>query len=242
MKLLTKFFFTMAAISLMFAMSCKKKDSNNKNNSDPNETGTVTDIDGNVYKTVKIGDNWWMAENLKTTRYNDGTLIPLVKEHNSWEYLQTPGYCWYGNDSVSYKKYGALYNWYTIGTGKLAPKGWHIPTSTEWWTLINYLGGWQVAGGKMKSVGTIEAGTGLWYSPNTGATNESGFSAISSGNREEGGNFQNEFGYVAYWWTATVTSSTGALDCITNYNTSYAAIEEDAFNKSTGLSIRCIKD
>lgn len=121
---------------LMITSSCKKKE-----DSIPLEMGTVTDVEGNVYKTVKIGNQWWMAENLKTTRYSDGTKIPHVPDSLMWINLTTPAYCCYHNDAITYKNtYGALYNWFTINTGKLAPKGWHIPTDVEWTALINNLG------------------------------------------------------------------------------------------------------
>jgi len=126
----------------MLSGSCKKKDNNNPTPS------TVTDIDGNVYHIVAIGTQVWMAENLKTTKYNDGTFIPLVTDSTAWGNLSTPGYCWYNNDAATYKNtYGALYNWFTVNTGKLSPKGWHIPSDTEWETLITYLGGESLAGG-----------------------------------------------------------------------------------------------
>jgi uncharacterized protein (TIGR02145 family) len=231
------------AVFFMLSGSCKKSNDENNNKTTPKETGTATDFDGNVYKTIKIGTQWWMAENLKTTHYNDGTPIPEVTEYLAWRYSTTPGYCWFDNDSVTNKNlYGALYNWYAVNTGKLAPTGWHVPTDLEWWTLINYLGGWEVAGGKMKSVGTIEAGTGLWYAPNTGATNESGFSAIPAGTREEGGSFIDDKGYGGDWWTATDTDSTGAFDCVITYMYAAAGCGLDAMVKSCGFSVRCVKN
>src|SRR5674476_633708 len=130
------------AILLMFASSFTEGDSSN----------TVTDIEGNVYHTVKIGTQTWMVENLKTTKYKDGTAIPLVTDNKVWINLPTPAYCWYDNDATTYKNtYGALYNWYAVNTGKLAPTGWHIPTDAEWTTLQNYVGGELVAGDKMKA-------------------------------------------------------------------------------------------
>ena len=104
-------------------------------------TGTVTDIDGNTYKTVKIGDQWWIAENLRTTKYNDGTSIPHVTDSSEWNTLTTPGYCYYNNtnNADSIRKFGALYNWYTINTKKLAPAGWHVPSDSEWKVLEEYL-------------------------------------------------------------------------------------------------------
>jgi uncharacterized protein (TIGR02145 family) len=157
----------------------------------------LTDNDGNLYKTVRIGNQLWMAENLKTTKYNDGTSISLVTENSEWFSLTTPGYCWYNNDVTNKADHGALYNWYTVNTGKLAPAGWHVPTDAEWTTLGNYLGGDPVAGGKLK-----EAGLAHWHSPNTGATNETGFSALPGGYRHDAGTFDSQSNY-GYWWSAT---------------------------------------
>jgi len=154
----------------------------------------VTDVDGNVYNTVTIGSQVWLAENLKTTKYNDGTPIPLVKDSIEWSNLSTPGYCWYSNDSVSYAQtYGAMYNWYTLETGNLCPTGWRIPSEEDWGKLIEYLG--DKAGGKLKETGTTH-----WKSPNTGATNSSGFTALPGGVRR----YDGIFGLIeeyANWWT-----------------------------------------
>jgi len=235
------------ASPFLLMSGCKKKNDDNSTNNNQIETGTMTDIEGNVYKTVKIGTQWWMAENLKTTKYNDGTSIPLVTEYLDWRYSRDPGYCWFENDSALYKDtYGALYNWYVISTGKLAPTGWHIPSEVEWWTLINYLGGWQIAGGKMKCTGTIEAGTGPWYEPNTGATNESGFSAVPTGAREEGGSFMHnpsyKAAYEADWWAATEEDFNSALECYISYKYAGAGCEPDGLDKCCGLSVRCVRD
>lgn len=117
-----------------------------------NATGqTVTDIDGNVYNTVEIGTQQWMAENLKVTS-NEGTAIPLVTDGIGWNNLTTPGYCWYNNDNTTYGDvYGALYNWYGVNAGNFCPVGWHVPTDAEWTVLNDYLGGSSVAGGKLKA-------------------------------------------------------------------------------------------
>jgi uncharacterized protein (TIGR02145 family) len=137
---------------------------------------TAKDVDGNVYNTVTIGAQVWMAENLRTTKYNDGTSIPLVTDSTKWSDLSTPAHCWYNNDKASYKAtYGALYNWYTVATDNLCPTGWHVPTTAEWQILKDYLGS-SVDGGKLK-----ESGTTHWKSPNKGATNESGFTALPGG-------------------------------------------------------------
>jgi uncharacterized protein (TIGR02145 family) len=178
MKKETKIRITSSAIIgilIIIAISCKK--SKDQNIFIPTEKGTVTDIDGNVYKTVKIGNQWWMAENLKTTKYNDGTSIPLVINNTAWVNKATSGYCWYYNDT-SYKNiYGALYNWYTVNTGKLAPAGWHIPTDAEWCTITQFLDPTVDCGvnrrtGKDIACQMKEAGTTHWYQ-NTCATNSS---------------------------------------------------------------------
>ncbi|MBA7544886.1 hypothetical protein ES705_37247 [subsurface metagenome] len=164
-------------------------------------TATVTDYEGNVYQTITIGSQEWMCENLKLTKYADGTAIPLVTNSTEWGNLTTPGYYWYNNDEPTYANtYGALYNWYTVEKGNLCPTGWHVPTDAEWTTLTDYLGGASVAGGKLK-----ETGTAHWSYPNTGATNESGFTALPGGGRSLNGTF----GYVGSsggWWSSTGSS------------------------------------
>jgi hypothetical protein len=108
----------------------------------PEITDKIKDIDGNEYGIVTIGNQIWMAENLRTTKFNDGTPIPLVTNHEAWYKLNSPGYCWYDNDEKKYRDvYGALYNWYAVNTGKLCPKGWHVPSDAEWTELITFLGG-----------------------------------------------------------------------------------------------------
>jgi hypothetical protein len=124
----------LVGLVVLICNSCKKEKDSPSN--------LVKDIDGNVYDTVTVGTQTWMVENLKTTRYNDGTAIPLVTKSVAWETLSTPGYCWYNNDESTYKApYGALYNWYTVNTGKLCPTGWHVPGDSEWIVLIDFLGG-----------------------------------------------------------------------------------------------------
>lgn len=201
------------------------------------ETGTVTDIDGNVYKTVKIGDQWWMAENLRTTKYNDGTSIPNITDGTAWSYLSTPGYCWYNND-ISYKNpYGALYNWYAVNTSKLAPTGWHVPTDGEWATLINYLGGENIAGKKIK-----EAGIAHWLSPNSSANNETGFTAVPGGYRlDNNGNFFY-IGQWSFFWSKGATTTDRASYCALTTNDIVYGIGSPNGNPiKYGFSVRCIK-
>ena len=195
--------------------------------------GEVTDIEGNVYPTVKIGEQIWMAENLKVTKYNDGTAIPNVTDNTQWANLTTAAYCWYNND-VNNKNtaYGALYNWYTVNTNKLAPAGWHVPTDAEWTTLTTYLGGENIAGGKLK-----EAGTSHWLSPNTNATNESGFTSLPGGARYVDGTFVN-LGSNGGWWSSTFYD-TQTLWIRDIYRAEGKVSRGYAYNK-WGYSIRCI--
>ena len=161
-------------------------------------TGTLTDIDGNVYQILSIGTQMWMQENLKTTKLNDGTVIPLIA-NASWGTLTTPGFGWYNNDPVTYKStLGGYYNWYAINTGKLCPTGWHVPGNADWTTLFTFLGGPIVAGGKMK-----EAGTTHWLNPNTDATNSSGFTGLPGGYRFPGDGSYGGLSQIANWWTTT---------------------------------------
>jgi len=200
------------------------------------KTETVTDVDGNIYKIVTIGTQTWMAENLKTTKLNDGTLIPQVKDQTQWANLSSAGFCFYNNDETTYKsKFGALYNWYAVGTNKLAPIGWHVPTDEEWTILTTFLGGVDVAGGKLK-----EVGIDFWLSPNTGANNATNFSALPEGSRGNNNGTFLEFGKVAFWWTST------DIDGYSSYFRSIgyggAGVGRSASQRINGLAVRCIKD
>ena len=184
--------FLIMGLLIMLTNSCTKSDDGNN---------TVEDIDGNVYKTVTIGSQVWMAENLKTIKFNDGTAITLVAGNSAWEALITPGYCWYGNAEAANKDtYGALYNFHTVKTGKLCPSGWHVPTDADWTTLTTYLKGDSIAGSKLK-----ETGTSHWQIPNTAATNETSFTALPAGYRNDSGVFSS-IGQSGYWWTSTEIS------------------------------------
>jgi uncharacterized protein (TIGR02145 family) len=198
--------------------------------------GTVTDNDGNVYNTVTIGTQVWLTENLKTTKYNDGTAIPLVTDYTAWSNLTAPGYCWYDNNEATYKNtYGALYNWYTVSTGKLCPTGWHVPSDAEWTTLTTSLGDESVAGDKLK-----ETGTAHWTSPNRGATNETGFTALPGGHRYVDG-MCNYIGLGGYWWSSTEVSTASAwLRFMSCYDA--GVYSYDYYSKQEGFSIRCLRD
>jgi uncharacterized protein (TIGR02145 family) len=192
----------------------------------------VTDIDGNVYHVVTIGTQVWLAENLKTTHYNDGTPIPNVTD-TSWNNLKTGAYCNYNNSSSNSDTYGRLYNWYAATSShNICPKGWHVPTDSEWTVLDNYLGGDNVAGGKLKETGTTH-----WQSPNTGATNETGFSALP------GGLFAGTSGNIGVdgvWWSSTAFRSFDSWYWDTHYSSS--ALSRSNYGNTIGLSIRCVKD
>jgi uncharacterized protein (TIGR02145 family) len=200
------------------------------------KSNTLQDIDGNNYNTVQIGTQIWMKENLKTTRYKDGSTIPLVSDNTSWSNLTSPGYCWFKNDASTYGgTYGALYNWYSVSTGKLCPDSWHVPTDAEWTMLVTFLGGPNLAGGKMK-----EQGTAHWISPNVGATNESSFTGLPGAYRDEGGGFYETVGHYGFWWSSTELSSTNAWDRGLRYETNEIRTGEGY--KKVGMSIRCLKN
>lgn len=199
------------------------------------QTGILTDIDGNVYKSVKIGSQWWMAENLKTTKYNDGTYIPNVTDDTTWQGLTSGAYCWYDNNIENKNDYGALYNWHTINAGNLSPTGWHVPSREEWNILITHLGGSAVASGKLREIGTTH-----WQSPNTGATNKSGFTALPGGYRHYSGVFVN-FGEFGQFWSASETNPGQAWSTYMVFNTTFLYIDEN-FSQTWGFSVRCVKD
>jgi len=200
----------------------------------------VRDIDANKYDVIKIGSQIWMAENLKTTKFNDGTIIPPVTDNTAWANLTTPGYCWYDNDEGTYKEtYGALYNWYTIdklsNNGKnVCPTGWHVPTDDDWTTLTTALGGLSVAGGKLKETGTIH-----WTTPNNEATNETNFTALPGGYRNVNGPFYY-IGDYGNWWSALESTLTNAWARDMNYIT--GSINRGSGNKHGGFSVRCVRD
>ena len=197
--------------------------------------GTVSDIDGNAYKTIQIGTQIWMAENLKTTRYNDEEAIPLVMSGTEWSNLTSHGFSWYLNSPEANKNvYGALYNWYAVTSGKLCPEGWHVFSETELNTLSTYLGGGTEVGSLMK-----ETGTDHWVFPGSSATNESGWTGLPGGRRNDEGVFTSN-GFVGYWWTATEFNSTEAVDAMLYYD--FTFLDSNNYKKTNGMSVRCVKD
>jgi len=202
---------------------------------DFNPADPLEDNDGNTYQTVQIGDQIWMAENLKTTKYNDNTSIPLVTDNTEWSNLSTPSYCWYNNDEGSYKEdFGGLYNWWAVKTGKLCPIGWRVPNILDWEALVDFVGDAETAGGPLKEAGFIH-----WNEPNTGATNSSGFTARGGSWRKD-----NDGDFLRIGVRATFYSSDGDMqmgrgigldNASTNVVFPYASAKR-------GYSVRCIKD
>lgn len=202
-------------------------------------TGSVKDIDGNVYKTIKIGNQWWMAENLKVTHYRNGDAILNKTDDEEWD-KPTGAWCAYNNDTTNVEIYGRLYNWFAVNDSRnIAPEGWHVPTDDEWQELVDYLGGDNLAGAKMKSTGTIEGGDGLWRGPNE-ATNESGFSALPGGYRYNHGIFDG-IGYTPYFWSSTESNGGNAWHRYL-YSTNSMVYRHDSGWKQAGYSVRCVKD
>lgn len=215
--------------------------------------GFIEDVDGNVYKTIKIGDQVWMAENLKTTRYNDGTVIPKVT-NPGWASLTTPAYCWYDNDStLNAKLFGALYNFFTVADSNslnVCPVGWDVASDAEWDVLYNFLtdNGYGY-GGNGDDIGKSVAANFRWFESNDpedvgynlGSNNSSGFAALPNGYRTSSGVFDH-LGQNANWWSSTPfnPTSTSAWHRAIYYNVPIFA--RTGNNKKTGFSIRCIRD
>jgi uncharacterized protein (TIGR02145 family) len=198
--------------------------------------GSITDQQGNLYKTIVIGAQEWMAENLKTTVYRNGDAIPNVTANFQWEGSNSGAWCSYNNNSQYDCPYGKLYNWYaTSDPRNLCPTGWHIPTDAEWTVLTNYLGGLGTAGGKMKSNGTQ-----YWEIANSGADNASGFSGLPGGYRSNSNGVFSGVGSFGSWWSATTSLVSNAWSRDLYNNNS--EIGRNGSTKGNGLSVRCLRD
>ena len=221
-----------------FFSGCEKEENNEY----------VSDLDGNRYTTIIIGDQEWFTENLVTTKLNDGTEIPLVTDNEEWGGLTSPAYCWYDNDSDIKNTYGNLYNWYAIETGKLCPEGWHVPSDEEWKVLEIHLGlsmadaeefGYRGSNEASKLAGNYT----LWQEGELRNNTEfeiSGFYALPGGARIAEEEYFVNIGQDAFFWTSTETSPERALRRRINY--SHANISRLAGDKYIGRSVRCIKD
>ena len=199
--------------------------------------GTMSDNDGNTYKTIQIGTQVWMAENLKTTKYRNGDQIEPVADDANWGTLTAGAYCWYNKDAAANKAtYGALYNWYAVNDSRnIAPAGWHVASDAEWTTLTNYL----VSTG-VSSFGLLkETGFSHWLSPNTGATDSSGFTALPGGNRYIDGAFNGVGGY-GLWWSSSAYGASSAWGRSLGYDG--ANVSRANGYKQIGFSVRCVRD
>ena len=210
------------------------------------------DIDGNIYTTVSIGTQTWTVENLRTTKYNDGSPIPLVTNDGPWSGLGTGAYCFYGNttEATQQQRLGALYNWYTVNTGKLTPAGWHVPSDSEWSVLENYLiaNGYNFDGTTMgnKIAKSMAANTDWTLSTNTGAVgndlsanNRSGFSALPVGHRYYTGGFLAQSEDIFLWSTTENNASSAYFRCL-YFGVSYS--QRSTYDKTFGCSVRLIRD
>ena len=196
-----------------------------------------TSSDAAFLPTIVIGKQHWMRENLDVVTYRNGDIIPQVTDATAWAALTTGAWCYYNNDSANGAIYGKLYNWFAVNDPRgLAPKGWHVPTNAEWTILTDKLGGWAVAGGKMKTTGVT-----LWNTPNRYATNESGFTGLPGGCRgEEDGQFANikEYGE---WWSSSEDDNTSRL-WLRILTFDYAYAYSVSYNRNYGFSVRCVRD
>jgi uncharacterized protein (TIGR02145 family) len=205
--------------------------------------GKVKDIDGNVYKTVKIGKQTWMAENLKTTKLNNGTPISFYGSDGELTESPTPRYCWFGYDASNRATYGALYNWHAVNTGRLCPQGWHVPSDAEWTTLTNYLGGAEIAGDKLR-----EAGQTHWENNGingTNATNAFGFTALPGGAHIWSVGITNYFWGLrieGYWWTSTEDSNNTDLAWLRYMAGDVSEVDIWTYKKKQANSIRCLNN
>lgn len=228
--------FTISGILLLFSTGCNKDISDEDILPGDNDSvyETVVDIDNNVYRIVQIGAQTWFAENLKTTRFIDGKDIPGSLSEVDWGNMTSPAYCWYLNNQYYDTIYGALYNWYAVETGNLCPTGWHVPSDSEWTSLIDFLGDSADVSGKLKETGTTH-----WNYSNTGVTNESGFTALPGGFYVEPNLFLAE-GNFGFWWTSNETDENSAW--CRSLNGNLTTVDGYSFKKGNGLSVRCIKN
>lgn len=236
---------TLMVMLIVVASSCEFiKDLFEDDNNNGQQDEQVVDIDGNVYSTVIIGDQEWFAENLRTTKYKDGNVIPTGHSDSEWSNLSTGAYAIYphsqidglGSDLDVLEAYGGLYNWYAVETGKLCPDGWRVPTDEDWTSLIDYVG--EHAGAKLKSTRTEPDAHPRWKSPNDVANDEYGFSAFPGGHRFNG-TFKS-VGVDGWWWSASEYDALWAWPRHI-YNSS-SSIYRDLTLKQRGLSVRCMRD
>jgi len=233
--------FSLTIMITLFLVSC-----GDDKTTGPADPSTVTDIDGNVYQTITIGSQVWMKENLKVTHYRNGDPIPNVLELSAWTALSSGAYCNYDNDTTVAAVYGRLYNWYAINDSRnIAPEGWHAATEEDWQQLEVSIGISPATVDSMGNHGTDEAGalkeadTTHWRSPNTGATNESGFTALPAGGRDVGTDFL-ALHECSFFWSCEEYDDDDALLRTMWYDESY--LSRDPCQKEDGFSVRCVRD
>ncbi len=203
--------------------------------------GSMTDQQGNIYKTIVIGTQEWMAENLNTSIYRNGDAIPTGLSNSQWSSTTQGAWAYYNNDASYVCPYGKLYNWYAcVDARGLCPTGWHVPSDAEWTDLTTFLGGESVAGGAMKSTGTIEAATGLWFSPNAGATNSSGFSGLPGGYRNYYDGGYDHMGDYGFWWSSSQYDSLYAWYRKLDYG--LTDVDRSSSRTRNGWVVRCLRD
>jgi uncharacterized protein (TIGR02145 family) len=201
--------------------------------------GNVADKEGNSYRTAKIGEQTWMAENLRATKYLDGNPIQNVTDINTWTGLNSGAYCVYNNNILNKNVYGVMYNWFAVGDQrKICPVGWHVPSDSEWTILTDFLGGKDIAGMKMK-----EAGLTHWASPNSGGSNLSGFTALPAGSRYS--SIKDDFlgmGYYCTWWSSSENNLNNESAWFRSLSKFNIVVERNNYWKIVGFSVRCIQD
>jgi uncharacterized protein (TIGR02145 family) len=233
MKKIEKLILFLFLSACCLIISCNKKEDEIFTMRNPWVTyGSMTDRDGNAYKTIQIGTRTWMARNLKTTKYNDGTPIRVVTDVKQWNDLTSPACCWQYNSPIYKVTYGVLYNWYAVNTAKLCPVGWHISTDADWNELISYLGGENLAGGKLK-----ESGFSHWYSPNSGATDETNFRALPGGYKSSSDTLYHDLHETGYWWTTSVNGNMAFGMVMTSAN---SHVQKGFYPNESGFSVRCV--
>ncbi len=234
MKRKTLWISSLVVIALYFLMQagCSKSSSSSTSSANPNAGPDVTDVDGNVYHSITIGTQVWMASNLKVTHNRNGVAIPNVTDSTQWSNDTTAAYCSYNNDAQMTVTYGRLYNWYAVANANnLAPTGWHVASDSEWTVLTTFLG--TSPGGKLKETGLTH-----WTSPNTGATNSSGFTALPGADRSYIGQFHN-LGIYGLFWTSSQSGGNGIDRILDNTSANVYSIN---YPKGNAFAVRCVKN
>lgn len=223
----------------LFLSACSSNENSSQNSTRPSVQPLI--------QSIQIGTQRWTATNYSHSQYRDGTVIPQVTDLSQWGNLTSGAWCYYANSTANGMIYGKLYNWYALAgiydvaslndptlRKQFTPSGWHVPSDAEWDTLVSYLGGTSVAGGKMKVTGTS-----YWNSPNTGANNSSGFAGLGGGFRTGVGSFAS-LGYGCDWWSSTESDEYSAWSRYLLYNFNQA--NRSANDKASGFYVRLIKD